>query len=214
MMAASTGNAGPKRSVGRPRHYDEATERELVVDAAYRVLRDHRDRSLTIADILSAAGVSTRSFYRHFSSKDELLCAMYMRDAERAAVRLTERVAQRTSPREGLEKWIDEIFSFHVGPRAERLSVFSSILVNRAEGSEDVSESGRNLLIVPLIRVIEDGVADGTFRSTDPTVDADLVAAVVFHAAAFVLPHLGRRPTPTARDEALDFCVRALAIAD
>lgn len=203
---------GTKRSVGRPRHYDEATERELVFEAAYRVLRDNRDNGLTIADVLAEAGVSTRSFYRHFASKDELLCAMYLRDGERAAERLTARVQSAASPRDAVRKWIDEIFTFHEGPRAERFVVLASITAVHADGAESTAEKARALLIVPLTAAIAAGNADGTFRSTNALGDADLVAAAVFHAAAIVSPHLGQKPAPGAKDEVVDFCFRALGV--
>jgi AcrR family transcriptional regulator len=41
-----------------------------------------------VADILNEADLSTRSFYRHFASKDQLLCALFRREAEAAAARL------------------------------------------------------------------------------------------------------------------------------
>lgn len=207
-------DTGPKRSVGRPRHYDEATERELVFDAAYRVLRDQRDKGITIADVLAEAGVSTRSFYRHFASKDELLCAMYSRDAVRAAERLTAQVEKASSPTHALQLWIDEMFSFHVGPRAERFMVLASLTAMRADGAETVGEKSRDMLVAPLADAIAAGAADGSFRSVNPQVDADLVAAAVYHAAAFVAPHLGKKPAAGARDDVLSFCRRALGVAD
>ena len=94
--SASPAAEGP-RPVGRPRHHDDAAERELLIDAAYAVLRD-RGPDFTIADVLAAAGVSTRSFYRQYASKNALLCAMYRRDAEWASTRIAARLA-RAGPR-------------------------------------------------------------------------------------------------------------------
>lgn len=217
-MAATTRTTppvpGPKRSVGRPRHYDEATERELVFDAGYRVLREQGDKGLTIAEVLAEAGVSTRSFYRHFASKDELLCAMFNRDAERSAARLATRLAAATSPLHAVTLWVDEIFGFKVGQRAERLNVLGSLTISRAEGADVVIERSQTLLIAPLSAAIAAGAADGTFTSTQPAVDAEMVAAVVFHGAGLVSPHLGTTPSPTARDEVLAFCLRALGVRD
>ena len=210
-MTTTTGEPDtPKRSVGRPRTYDEVTEREIIFKAADRALRDNRDQSLTIADILTAAGVSTRSFYRHFGSKDELLCAMYLRDGERASARLTERLAGAANPREALAFWIDELFSFHIGPRAERMSVMSSVLAIRAEGSEEVHQLARALLLAPLLDVVRAGNADGTFASDHPESDTDFVAAAVFHASGLAGPNIGQRPAAGAAASVLDFCLRAL----
>ena len=136
-MAGPSGEVG-KRSVGRPRQFDDDVERRLILDAAYAALRDHGP-DFTIANILSTAGVSTRSFYRHFDSKDTLLHAMYLRDGEWAAERLTKRLADASSPRAAVEWWIDEIFSFTRSPRrAERVSVLGSITGVRATGAHEV----------------------------------------------------------------------------
>lgn len=201
---------GVKRAVGRPRHYDEATERELIYEAAYRVLRDQRDTGLTIADVLREAGVSTRSFYRHFTSKDELLCAMYLRDAGRAAARIAGSLADATSPVDAVSRWVDAIFAFKVGRRAERITVLASITAARAEGFDVVAEQSTTLLVTPLIAAIQAGIADGSFTTATPHSDAHLVSAAVFHAAGIAFPQLARPPASGARDEVLDFCLRAL----
>jgi AcrR family transcriptional regulator len=139
-----------KRAVGRPRQFDDDVERRLILDAAYAALRD-RGADFTIANILSTAGVSTRSFYRHFDSKDALLHAMYLRDGEWAAERLTKRLADAGSPREAVEWWIDEIFGFTRSlRRAERVSVLGSITGVRANGADEVTARGRELLVEPL----------------------------------------------------------------
>ena len=58
MTSASA--AAARRSVGRPRQYGEEVERELIIEAGYRALRDHGNE-LTIAAILASAGISTLS---------------------------------------------------------------------------------------------------------------------------------------------------------
>ena len=43
--------------------------------------------SATVQDILDEAGLSTRAFYRHFGSKDDLFHALFRREAELVAER-------------------------------------------------------------------------------------------------------------------------------
>ena len=197
-----------KRSVGRPRQFDDDVERRLILDAAYSALRD-RGTDFTVAHILSTAGTSTRSFYRHFESKDTLLHAMYLRDAEWAAERLTKRLTQATSPCEAVEWWIDEIFTFTRSPRrAERVTVLGSIMGIRAEGADEVFARGRDLLIESLRTAIENGIADGSFTVDDPTSTSDLVAATTLHAAGLSLPHRRQDQHATTM-----FCLRAIGVA-
>jgi AcrR family transcriptional regulator len=197
-----------KRSVGRPRQFDDESERTLIFDAAYAAMRD-RGQELTIADILAAAGVSTRSFYRHFESKDALLYAMYLRDGEWAAERLLKRLADATSPVVAVEWWIDEIFSFTAtAQRAERVAVLSSITGGHDEAAEVVAAQARQLLVTSLRLAIEAGVDEGVFDVDDVGVAAELVAVSALHAAGLGTPHRGR---PALDQHATtQFCLRAL----
>jgi AcrR family transcriptional regulator len=198
-----------RRSVGRPRQHEDDVERRLIFDAAYAALRDH-GHDFTIANILEAAGISTRSFYRHFESKDTLLCAMYLRDGEWAAARLAKRLADAATPRQAVEWWIDEIFSFTRSPRrAERVSVLGSIIGTRAEGADVVAFQSRRALIEPLQAAIEAGCGDGTFAVDDPEGVADLIAAACLHAAGLAVPHRGARDQATTTA----FCLRAIGAA-
>lgn len=199
-----------KRSVGRPRQFDDESERRLIFDAAYAAMRD-RGHELTIADILTAAGVSTRSFYRHFDSKDALLSAMYLRDAEWTAERLTKRLADATSPVVAVEWWIDEIFSFTGSARrAERVAVLSSITGDHTEAAEAIVVEARQLLIASLRTAIQSGADEGLFDVDDVEVAAALVAAAALHAAGLATPHRGG----AALDQraTTQFCLRALGL--
>lgn len=205
---ADAAHATGKRSVGRPRQFDDGAERRLILDAAYACLRDHGP-DFTIANILTNAGVSTRSFYRHFDSKDALIHAMYLRDGEWAAERLTKRLADASSPREAVEWWIDEIFSFTRSPRrAERVTLLGSIVGVRAEGSDAVTARAREILVESLRAAVEAGVADGSFTASDTATATDLVAVAALHAAGLAVPH--RR---LDQSQTVEFCMRALGCA-
>lgn len=205
MTSASA--AAPRRSVGRPRQYAEEVERELIVEAGYQALRDHGNE-LTVAAILASAGVSTRSFYRHFESKDALLCAMFRRDAQWAAARLNERVEGASGPTEAVEMWIDEIFDFvRAARRAERVSLFGSVIASRADGIGEEQAQARQWLIAPLRAAIASGISQGAFSTADPNTSSDLLAVSVMHAAGLSEP-TRRRDADQA--EVTAFCLRAL----
>ena len=197
-----------KRTVGRPRHFDDTSERRLILDAAYRVMRD-RPNELTIASVLAAAGISTRSFYRHFESKDALLREMYLRDARWVAARLTERLADATTPIDAVERWIDEIYGFTGDARrAERVSVLGSIVGSRADGAESVAVESRRMLTKPLREAIAAGIDAGVFATGDAESAAELVAAATMHAAGLAAPY----QVGSALDlhSTTVFCLRAL----
>jgi AcrR family transcriptional regulator len=198
-------------AVGRPRRFDAADERRLVLDAAFTVMARNGYQDVAVADILAEAGISTRSFYRHFGSKDELLRAMCRREADAAAAAIAEKVAAAGSPRAGLEAWIDEILSYgqHRG-KARRAAVLGSAGAMRAEGFADEMARAFGLLTVPLLDVLEAGRADGTFPHADPPADALQVQALAWRASG-LNPFAEARPaTPETREAVLDFCLRAL----
>src|ERR1043165_7515020 len=95
------------RPVGRPRRFDEATERKLLLDAGMKVMRRNGFADASLADVLEVAGVSTRAFYRHFETKDALLVAMFDRDADAVTARLREAVATAATARDALDAWLD-----------------------------------------------------------------------------------------------------------
>ena len=55
-------------------------EVEALVSSALRVMRRKGYAAATVADVLEEAELSTRAFYRHFHSKEELFLAVFERD--------------------------------------------------------------------------------------------------------------------------------------
>lgn len=75
----------------------EATRRKLL-DAADRLFYADGIRSTGVAAIADAAGVTKMTFYAHFASKDELLCA-YLRERDARWWELLEgKLAEHGSP--------------------------------------------------------------------------------------------------------------------
>ena len=173
-------NATNPRPVGRPRRFDEATERELLLDAGMKVMRRNGFAEASLAEVLEVAGVSTRAFYRHFETKDALLLAMFDRDAALVGARLRDAVGTAASAREALDAWLDEYLDLFSNPRrADRVQLLSSEAARRAVGYHDALQRMMTLLVEPLAEALARGRDDGTLRSTDPDFDARSVHAVV-----------------------------------
>jgi AcrR family transcriptional regulator len=211
----SSPSAAPAASPGRPRRFSADEEIERIFTAAFEVLRRNDYQDVTVADILTEAGMSTRSFYRHFSAKDQLVCALYRRDADRAAARLEQRVRAAGNPRAALEAWTDEILSFgQSSAKAHRVATLGSWAAARAEGSEAEGRRAMQSLVAPLRKVLDAGLADGSFPLASPARDARMISAVVCDAAGLAIPGPARRPLADARSSVLSFCLRALGATD
>jgi len=152
--------APPSTRAGRPRRFEAQDELRLLLDAALAVMERNGYVDAAVADILREADLSTRSFYRHFESKDQLLCALYRREAEAAAMRLQAKVQAAPNPRAALDAWIDEILSFgHHRAKAARVAVLTGtglyVLDRRAKGAKS------NQAIAPIL----DAVSPNTLTS-------------------------------------------------
>jgi AcrR family transcriptional regulator len=197
--------------VGRPRRFEPETEVRLILDAALEVMRRNGYADASVSDILHEAGLSTRSFYRHFESKDDLVRALYRRDAESAGRRLVARVEAAGTPRASLEVWIDEILSFvYDRRRAERFALLSSDGARRAVGTGEEQRLGFAALIDPLVKLLNDGRADGSFPAAEPERDARTIRAVVWEIMDWARTDTSRVTRRDAVAHALRFCLPAL----
>ena len=175
------------------------------------MLRRNDYTDVAITDILQEAGLSTRSFYRHFESKDELLLTLYRRDAEAAADRVRDRVRKAASPPDALAAWIDEILSFRFDRRkAERVALLGAPGAQRAEGYGLEAVHAGRLLSGPLYELLEAGKLDGSFPASEPRVHADMIRAIVFEFAGLHSAGRGGVPRSSVAREILTFCLRAL----
>ena len=65
--------------------------RLCILAAASKIVREEGVRRLSIAQVLSRAQLSTRAFYRHFDSKDQLVSAVFLEMARVEMLRLRRR---------------------------------------------------------------------------------------------------------------------------
>jgi AcrR family transcriptional regulator len=198
---------------GRPRRFSADAEMQMILDAAMTVMRRDVSADANVTEIIEQAGLSTRAFYRHFASKDELLRALHRREAERAAARVVERLSAATTPRSQLVAWVDEQLSLVYDDRkAVRVALLSSEVAQRAASAE--YGYVRQLMLDPLVGVLRRGLADGTFPAADPDNHALSIYALISGLLRTAIA--GERVWPsqsTAVAEVIAFCLPALGAA-
>jgi AcrR family transcriptional regulator len=183
-----------------------------LIEAAFAVLRREGSVNLTVGDVLAEAGLSTRAFYRHFTSRDELVLAVFDREQERALVRLETDMARATGPQAKLEAWIDTTLALGFDKRrAHRTQVLAVEGVRLQQGfPEQFAQSQRNMT-APLIAVLEDGLNAGVFPTAQPKSDARSLHAIVWNLVERALR--GESLTrEEARVHALRFCLPPLGV--
>lgn len=168
------------RRTGRPPNYPPDEERAMMIRAAYSVVSRSSADVVTVSKVLAEAGLSTRSFYRHFASKDELLLAMFEAEAERAGRELDARMADAPDPPAAVRAWI----SFYVRLAFELRRHQRTIIMQKLEllgipGYVELRARTLTEFRASLVRTLEAGAADGSFRHTRPDSDALMIQEIV-----------------------------------
>jgi AcrR family transcriptional regulator len=208
----SNPNRQASDKLGRPRHFDDDTERRMVMDAAVRVMAREGYMDMSVADILSEAGLSTTSFYRHFQSKDALLAAVIRRDGESAQHALQRAIAAAPGPVAALEAWLDGLLDQFYEPRkAARTALFTTadVLSTHQMNNELIAQM-RWVLSQPLVKVLRAGHRAGVMFSPKPEADAVSLFALVSSVATS--PHGYPRSRRWARAQAVRFIWPGLGI--
>jgi AcrR family transcriptional regulator len=201
------------RSPGRPRLYEPDEERDRILVATLEVLRRHDGEEATVADILQEAGLSTRAFYRHFETKEDVIRALYQRDAESFGGHLRRRVEAASDPREALGVWVTEMLGLaYDRRRAERMSALGSPMVARVVAGTRAQQLGTDLLVAPLKTVLEDGLAAGVFPDARPGLDVRTIRAITMEAINWATTGVVRLSRREAADHVLRFSLAALGV--
>jgi AcrR family transcriptional regulator len=187
MVSGDISAAAAPRPPGRPRLYEPDAERDLILASALDVLRRNRGEEATVANVLHEAGLSTRAFYRHFQTKEDVMRALYERDARSFGAHLKRRVDSARDPDEALGVWVYEMLGLaYDRRRAERVSALSSPMVLRAVAGTGAQQLGSDLLEQPLRSVLEQGMAGVWFTTTRPDLDIRTIRAITFEAINWV----------------------------
>jgi AcrR family transcriptional regulator len=211
MVSGEIPEAAAPRSPGRPRLYEPDAERDLILAAALDVLRRNRGEEATVADILQEAGLSTRAFYRHFETKEDVIRALYERDARSFGAHLKRRVDGAGNPDEALAVWVYEMLGLaYDRRRAERVAALSSPMVLRVVAATRAQQLGSELMEQPLRSVLEEGLATGWFPTTRPDLDIRTIRAITLEAINWVRTGDVKLSRREAADHILRFSRAAL----
>jgi AcrR family transcriptional regulator len=196
----ATVGAAPDRQRSPAREEKYRAEKQQIVRAAYELIQRDGSKETSVHDVLHASGLSTRAFYRHFRSKDELVLEMYRVDCDRVNATVAAAVASAPDPLAALEAWIDQNLAVVYDARRLRHAVvLSSAEVSSAEGFTEVKNAGLAAQRAPLIDVLRDGRARGVFPRADPETDALAIQGVV---GAHMRARLDRDPAALTRADA------------
>lgn len=191
---------------------DPAVRRQIL-DAATATVREHGVDGLSVAAALQRAALSTRAFYRHFGSKDELLAAVFLESARAERRRLKRRMAHAATEIESVAAWIEARLDLAFDERLEndlrRLSLEAQAQIFSARG---VVQPAYAEILAPLTESIGRGLQGGVFHGVDPVAHAQFIHGVVW---AGIDQHWakGDGTRDDLRRRVQRFCLRGLGVA-
>src|SRR3954447_1676706 len=143
---------------------------ERLLDAVRDLTNEAEDASFTVAEAAARAGVSLKSFYRSFESKDDLLLALLEEESRTGAGMLRTALDRSSSPDERLERYVRTLFKMARGAPG-----YANVLVRqyRRLGVERPAELAAAL--APLVDLLEEEIA-----AAAPVADAGRSAEIVF----------------------------------
>jgi AcrR family transcriptional regulator len=200
---------GAPRTRRRDKLGPDPTVRREILAAASIALRDHGVRGLSVATVLERANLSTRAFYRHFDSKEELVAAVFLETARIEKRRLRRRMAAATTEIEAVTAWIDGrldlAFDDSIG------SDLRSLSMEAQSQSPGLVQPAYAEMLKPLRDALQRGVQAGVFHRIDPVTDAQFIHGVVW---AGINEHwaTGDCDRDDLRERILRFCLRGLGV--
>ncbi|CDO06773.1 TetR/AcrR family transcriptional regulator [Mycolicibacterium cosmeticum] len=185
-------------------------ERGRIIDATYECLLEPHEGPVPVAAILARAGVSSRAFYRHFESKDELFLAMLQNLTAALSGWLDDIARGPGTPAEQLRAWIGQMFALATEPLVSSyLAVMESDEMRSAKGYPYVRELARTDRERSLAEILRRGVQDGSFPLAEPEVDAVAINALVSRQLTVPVP-VDPASVDVAERRVLGFAMRAL----
>jgi AcrR family transcriptional regulator len=172
--------------------------RRAIVAAASKSVREQGVRGLNVATVLKKARLSTRAFYRHFESKDQLVAAVFVEIIRGEVRRLREKMTSAATPVEAVAAWIDGRLDLAF----DEEGFFSPEMVSPSYGA----------ILEPLIEQLQRGLELGVFKDIVPVTAAKSIHGVVWALMQqqWAINHWDREGV---RECALHFCLRGLGVA-
>lgn len=191
-----------------------AETRATIVDAARRIAAEGGFGAVSMAAVAERAQVATGTLYKHFKSKDELICDVYISNGGREMA-LLEDISKTSQP--AAARLVQAIDTFCRRAIKSRRLAFAQLgePVSPALDAEKLKMRARHTAIYESI--IKDGIIEGSFESAEPFVSASAIAGAV--TATLSGPFAPDRPLSTETidntiNALADFCLRALNKAE
>jgi len=150
-------------------------EAKALIDATWTVAARTGSVEPSVRDILQEAGLSTKAFYRHFHSKDDLMVVAYAEGTRVLTAFLEKKIGAHTDPVARIDAWIEAYARQASPPLARRTLPWSLGIGRLALLFPDDFNANQAAIVALLDREITSAVAAGVATTPDPAGDAWLI---------------------------------------
>jgi AcrR family transcriptional regulator len=191
----------------------ELTRRQAIEDVASDLFREHGYAGTSIRDIARALSVQGASLYAHVTSKEDVLWAIVDRAATRfeQAADKAECDAEAHRPGDAAEA-IAALVEAHVDVLTADVAeagVFVTEWRSLGEDRRDDILRRRDAYQARFRRQIEQGMSNGAFALTDPSIATSTILSAINGVAAWYDPD-GRLTADRIADHLVDLVLRML----
>ena len=185
---------------------------DRFIQAAIEILTETGRTDFTVQELIERSKTSLRSFYQHFSGKEELLLALFEEVIATSTAEWRTQVGSSDDVLDGLHFVVDMVHAQAVAPAGNGINRALSVFHLQLAESRP-AEYAR--VLAPLRELILDlvkrGVDEGTFRAD---IDADTLATIMMQTivGAAHMHALGSEPTgePIDTEQLWQFCLGGL----
>jgi AcrR family transcriptional regulator len=223
---APTASPPEEQEAGEVTWRDRAVERSLrsarakamsrsdrFIEAATEILSETGRTDFTVQELIERSKTSLRSFYQHFSGKEELLLALFEEIITTSVAEWRTEIEALPDALSSLHLLLERIYSQAAAP-AEGGGINRALSVYHLQLAESRPADYARVL-APLreliLDVVKQGVSDGTFRSDiDPETLAMIMMQTLVGAAH--MHALGAQPSgvPLEAERLWEFCLGGL----
>ena len=198
---------------GRKKLEPNPQVRGAILAAASEIVREDGVGALSIAQVLNRAQLSTRAFYRHFGSKNQLVAALFLEMANVETLRLRQTVEAAPDPIRAVAAWIDGrlelVFNDEVRSDLRKMSLEAQ---SQMLAAPELVKPAYDEILRPLVEQLERGRDLGLFAGIDPGNDALSIQGVVWSNVEQQWTDVGCTVSEL-RQRVQRFCLRGLGVA-
>jgi AcrR family transcriptional regulator len=151
----------------------EEHARGAIARASIALFARRGVEAVRVEDLLEAAGVARRTFYKHFRSKDDVLAAVYELVSREFLTALEAGPRVGTDPAEELRATLDSYLGFHV----DNYRILR-VLVEEGLRASSPLYPVRRRFREALVRALEGACRAATGKALDPWVFVGLLSAI------------------------------------